>query len=358
MPKGRSLVAALVVAVLAVTGLPYRALARDKFTLAISIYAGWMPWYYAKDQGILKKWAERYKIAIEVVEMDYIPSIEAYVAGKVDAAVMTNMEALDMPARSGVDSTALIVGDYSNGNDALLVRGITDVKGLKGASVYLVELSVSHYLLARALEMHGLKESELKVVNTSDSDIGPAFIADKGQKAVVTWNPMVMNIEQTPGVSKIFDSSKIPGEILDLLVVNTKVLNEDARFAEALVGAWYEVMSVMSQRGPEADKAMTAMAKRSNASLNEYKAQLRTTAMFWATEEEIDYTRVTEIKEKMDFVRNFCFKHGLLGENAPSVDIVGISYPDGTIQGDSRNIKLRFDTRLMEKAKTGQLRQN
>ena len=101
MSKCRSLVAALMVAGLAVTALPHLALARDKFTLAISIYAGWMPWYYAKDQGILKKWAERYKIAIDVVEMDYIPSIEAYVAGKVDAAVMTNMEALDMPARSG-----------------------------------------------------------------------------------------------------------------------------------------------------------------------------------------------------------------------------------------------------------------
>jgi len=358
MPKCRSLVAALVVAGLAVTALAQLALAKDRFTLAVSIYAGWMPWYYAKDEGILKKWAERYKIAIEVVEMDYIPSVEAFVAGKVDAAVMTNMEALAMPAKSGVDTTVLIMGDYSNGNDALLVRGIPDVKGLKGTRVYLVELSVSHYLLARALEMHGVKESELKVVNTSDSDIAPAFIANKSQKAVVTWNPMLMNIEQTPGVSKIFDSSKIPGEILDLLVVNTKVLNDDPRVGEALVGAWYEVMSRMSQRGPEADKALTAMANRANSSLNEYKAQLRTTAMFWTPEAAGDYARSTEIKEKMDFVRNFAFKHGLLGENAPSVDIVGISYPDGTIQGDSRNVKLRFDTRVVDKAKTGQLRQN
>jgi NitT/TauT family transport system substrate-binding protein len=358
MSKCRSLVAALVVVGLAAAAFPHLALARDKFTLAVSIYVGWMPWYYAKDYGILKKWAERYKIAIDVVEMDYIPSVEAYVAGKVDAAVMANMEALAMPAKAGVDTTVLVVGDYSNGNDALLVRGISDVKGLKGTEVYLVELSVSHYLLARALEMNGVKESELQVVNTSDSDIAPAFIANKSQKAVVTWNPMAMTIEQTPGVSKIFDSSKIPGEILDLLVINTKVLNDEPRFAEALVGAWYEVMSLMSQRGPEADKAMAAMAKRSNASLNEYKAQLRTTAMFWTPEAGIDYTRGTEIKEKMDFVRNFCFKHGLLGENARSADVVGISYPDGTIQGDNRTVKLRFDTRIMDKAKAGQLRQN
>jgi len=358
MSKVRSLVAALVVTVLTVTALPSLALAKDRFTLAVSIYAGWMPWYYAKDHGILKKWADRYKVSIDVVEMDYIPSVEAYVAGKVDAAVMTNMEALAMPAKSGIDTTVVIVGDYSNGNDALLVRGIPDVKGLKGTEVYLVELSVSHYLLARALEMHGVKESELKVVNTSDSDIAPAFIANKNQKAVVTWNPMVMSIEQTPGVSRIFDSSKIPGEVLDLLVVNTKVLNDDPRFADALVGAWYEVMSLMSQRGPEADKAMTSMAQRSNASLSEYKAQLRTTAMFWTPEAASDYVRGSEIKEKLDFVRNFCFKYGLLGENARSVDIIGISYPDGTIQGDSRNVKLRYDSRFVDKAKTGQLRQN
>jgi NitT/TauT family transport system substrate-binding protein len=358
MPKVRSLVAALVVAVLAVAALPSLAPAKDRFTLAVSIYAGWMPWYYAKDHGILKKWADRYKITIDVVEMDYIPSVEAYVAGQVDAGVMTNMEALAMPAKSGIDTTVVIVGDYSNGNDALLVRGIPDVKGLKGTEVYLVELSVSHYLLARALEMHDIKESEIKLVNTSDSDIAPAFIANKSQKAVVTWNPMLMSIEQTPGVSKIFDSSKIPGEILDLLVVNSKVLNDDARFAEALVGAWYEVMSLMSQRGPEADKAMAAMAERSNTSLNEYKAQLRTTAMFWTPQAASDYARGAEIKDKMDFVRNFCFKHGLLGEDARSVDIVGISYPDGTIQGDSRNVKLRYDTRFVDKAKNGQLRQN
>ena len=347
-----------VIAMLSVMSLPQLSFAKDKFTLAVSIYAGWMPWYYAKDHNVIKKWADRYGISIDVVEMDYVPSIEAYVAGKADACVMTNMEALTMPAKAGIDTTAVIVGDYSNGNDAILTRGISEVTGLKGAEVSLVEFSVSHYLLARALEMSGVKESELHVVNTSDSDIAPAFISNKSQKAVVTWNPMVMSIEQTPGVSKIFDSSKIPGEILDLLVVNTKVLKADPRFGEALVGAWYEVMNMMSQRGPEADKVLAEMAKRSNCSLNEYKAQLRTTAMFWTAEAAIDYTRSAEIKQKMDFVRNFCFKHGLLGENARSVDVVGISYADGSVQGDKNNVKLRFDPSIVEKAKAGQLKQN
>jgi len=52
---------------------------KPKFTIAKSIYAGWMPWYYAKSSGIMKKWADKYNIEVDLVHMDYIPSIEAFV---------------------------------------------------------------------------------------------------------------------------------------------------------------------------------------------------------------------------------------------------------------------------------------
>ena len=102
-----------------------------------------MPWDYADQSGILKKWADAYNIEIELIRMDYIPSVEAYVAQQVDACTMTNMECLDMPAASGIDSTALIIGDYSNGNDGIVTRGDLKVRDLKGLEISLVELSVS-----------------------------------------------------------------------------------------------------------------------------------------------------------------------------------------------------------------------
>src|ERR1700679_1251620 len=70
---------------------------KKKMTLAVSIYAGWMPWYYAKEEGIIKKMADKYGLDIEVQYMDYAPSLDSYVAGQVDACTMTNMETLDMP---------------------------------------------------------------------------------------------------------------------------------------------------------------------------------------------------------------------------------------------------------------------
>ena len=330
--------------------------AKGKYTLAVSIYAGWMPWYYAKEKGIVKKWADKYNIEIEVVYMDYIASVEAFVAEQADACVMTNMECLDMPSASGIDSTVLIVGDYSNGNDAILVRDGLAVEGLKGHEVTLVELSVSHYMLVRALEENGLAETDVTLVNTSDSDIGPAFIANESMKAIVTWNPIVMNVLQTPGVSKIYDSAQIPGEILDLCVVNTKVLESDPHFGEALAGAWYEVMGIMSKPGPAAKAAKAHMAEAAGCPAEEYEAQLKTTAMFWTPDVAIDYIGSAEAKEKMEFVRQFCFAHGLLGENAPNVDVVGIEYPDGSTQGDAKNVKMRFSKHYMQKAAEGSLR--
>ena len=329
--------------------------APEKFTVAWSIYVGWMPWDYAGSSGILKKWADKYGIEIELVRMDYIASVEAYVAKQVDACVMTNMEALNMPAASGIDSTALILGDYSNGNDAILTRGNLGVKDLAGKSISLVELSVSHYLLARALETNGMAEDAVTLQNTSDSDIGPIFLADQNQQAVVTWNPIVMEIEQAPGVDKIFTSADIPGEVLDLMVVQTEVLNANPALGKALTGAWYEVMGIMSQGGPETDAAIAAMAEASGTDASGYSAQLATTAMFYQPEAAVAYVASDEIKEKMNFVRKFCFDQGLLGEGISSEDAVGVIYPDGTVQGAKDNVKLRFETSYMQMAADGVL---
>lgn len=326
---------------------------KEKYTFAVSIYAGWMPWYYAKEQGIMQKWADRYGIEVDITPMDYVPSVEAFVSNQAHACVMTNMEALNMPAVSGIDSTAIIVGDYSNGNDAVLVRDGLTLKNIQ--DVMLVELTVSQYLLARGLQMEGRTEKDVKLTNVSDSDIAASFLADASKKTVVTWNPMVLQIEQTPGVTRIFDSSKIPGEILDLCVVNTDVLKKDPRLGLALTGAWYEVMGLMGQRGPAADEAMEVMAKQSGCSLTEYKTQLKTTAMFWTPDSAVTFTGGKEVQEAMEKVRQFSFEHGMLGQGAASADVVGISYPDGTTQGDAKKVKLRFTNEYMEKAAKGEI---
>jgi NitT/TauT family transport system substrate-binding protein len=134
---------------------------------------------------------------------DYVESVNQYNAGKFDGVTLTNMDALTIPAAGGKDTSAIIVGDYSNGNDGVLLKGANSVAALKGKQIYLVELSVSHYLLARALGNSGLSLSDVKTVNTSDADIVGAFSSPDAQ-AAVAWNPQLSVMRAQPGANRCF----------------------------------------------------------------------------------------------------------------------------------------------------------
>ncbi|MEM7045966.1 MAG: putative urea ABC transporter substrate-binding protein, partial [Pseudomonadota bacterium] len=330
-----------------------QAQGKTDFSIAWSIYVGWMPWGWAADEGIVQKWADKYGITIEVVQInDYIESINQFTAGAFDGTVMTNMDALTIPAVGGVDSTALIVGDFSNGNDGIVSKSAADIADLKGASVNLVELSVSHYLLARALESVGLAERDLTVVNTSDADMVSVFTSTDDVEHVVTWNPLLAEVAAYPDATKLFDSSQIPGEIIDMMVVNTETLEANPDFGKALVGAWYETMSIMAGDDGDAVAARTAMGEAAGTDLAGYDAQLASTEMFFEPADAVSFTLSPDLITTMDNVRKFSDEHGLI---EGGMDFVGIAFPGGDVLGDEANIKLRFTEDYMKMAADGAL---
>jgi len=335
--------------------------AAPTFTVGWSVYAGWNPYFYMLKSGILKKWADKYGVVIKVQRFDYAASLDAFVGKNIDACTMTNMEALDMPAAAGVDSTALIVGDYSNGNDAVLARNNLTLAQLPGKRIMLVQKTVSEYLLERAMDVNGLgaQISQLKLLNTSDSDLVGAFLGNQGNQVAVTWKPLVSQIlAQGGNVKPLFDSSKIPGEILDLLVVRTEVLQRPdgsgVKFAKAITGAWYETVAQLAG-GPGAAQAISGSAAASGDSVASYKEQLSTTFLFSTPKAAATFAESPTIKQKMDLVRQFCFRHQLLGQNVASVNDVAIRYPDGSIQGKTDKVRLRMDSTYMRMAEQGKL---
>ena len=326
---------------------------KKEFSIGWSIYAGWMPWPYAEKSGILKKWADKYGIRINLVQVnDYVESVNQYTAGKLDGVTVTNMDALTIPAAGGKDTTAVIMGDYSNGNDGIVMKAGKSVKDLKGQTINLVELSVSHYLLARALELNGMALSDVKTMNTSDADIAAAF-ATPQVKSVVTWNPMLGEIKKSG--TEVFDSSKIPQEIQDLMVVSSATLKANPDLGKALVGAWFETMAMLQKGGPDADAAVTEMARMSGTSVQNYKDQLKTTYFYYKPAEAAAYETGPDIAKHEDLVRQFSFSHGLFGPAATSVDAIGIEMPGNRVLGDKNNVKMRYDATFMQMAANGKL---
>jgi NitT/TauT family transport system substrate-binding protein len=100
---------------------------------------------------------------------------------------------------------------------------------------------------------------------------------------------------------------------------------------------------------------LASIAEASQDSLASYKEQLSTTRMLYKPQEALDLMKSPELKQKMNLVRQFCFTHGLLGNNTKSVDDVAIKYPDSSIQGKPDRLRLRFDTTYMQLAAQGKL---
>lgn len=327
--------------------------AKTEYNIGWSIYAGWMPWPYAKQAGIVKKWEDKYGLKINIVQVnDYVESVNQFTAGKLDGVTVANMDALTIPAAGGKDTSAVIVGDYSNGNDGIVLKGGKTLADIKGRTVNLVELSVSHYLLARALDSIGMKLADIKTVNTSDADIVGAFNTPD-VTTVVTWNPQLSEVKKAPGATELFSSKNIPGEILDLLVVDTALLKANPNLGKALAGIWYDTMAVMQKQDAEGRKARAAMAALAGTSPEEYESQVKTTFLYYTPKDAVTATSSPALVETMDKVRKFSFEKGLYGPGAKSVDAIGMTFPNGKTLGDQKNVKLRFDPTWMQAAADG-----
>jgi len=352
----KAVFAFLAAALMAIAAVQPAAAAPKTFKLAWSIYTGYMPWAYADKAGILKKWADKYGIKIELVQInDYVESINQYTAGQFDAVADTTIDTLTIPSAGGVDSTMILLGDYTNGNDAIFLKGkgktLADIKGQK---VYLVQYSVSHYMLWLALKEAGIKESEITTANIADADFVAAFGTPE-VKALVAWNPATSQIRKMPDVSEVFDSSKLPGAIQDIVVANTATLKAHPEFGKALAGAWYEVLGIMQKNDKEGIAARTFMAAASGTDLADYDSQVKTTGFYYDPAKAVELLKSPQMTQIANDVQEFSFGHGLLGNKAKDKGFVGIELPGGKIVGDKDNVKLRVDPTYMELAAAGKL---
>jgi NitT/TauT family transport system substrate-binding protein len=247
------------------------------FKIASSIYVGWMPWMYAAEKGYLAKAASARGMDIRLIRADYAQSIEQFVRGDVDAITITNIDALSALAASGVAADVVLVGSFSNGNDAILVNAQAP-SNLTGAKMALVENSVSQYLLSRYLESEKIDPKTVQIFPTSDAQIAKKLAsAGEGLTGVVTWEPIVGLMSAKLNTRRLSDSAKFPKEIADLLVIRRSVMQAHPEFAQALLHTWFQVMQDL--QGPAKAQTIEAIAKLSGDTAATYQSQLDTTIL-------------------------------------------------------------------------------
>ncbi len=123
---------------------------------------------------------------------------------------------------------------------------------------------------------------------------------------------------------------------------------------KALVGAWYEIMGLMSAKDKSGEEVRTWLGKASGTDLKGYEAQLASTEMFYKPADAIKFANSEDLLSTMKKVSEFSFTHGLLGDGAPNAEFIGIETPKGTF-GDKSNVKLRFTSEYMQMAEDAKL---
>ncbi len=233
-----------------------------------------------------------------------------------------------------MDSTALIIGDFSNGNDGIVLKGEgKSLADLKGMEVNLVELSVSHYLLARGLETRRPDRERPQGGQHLGRRYGGSLRHPR-REAVATWNPLLAEIEAMPERDKVFDSSQIPGEIIDLMVVNSDHLQRQPRPGQSPDRRLVRNHGDHECRRRRRQAAREHMAQASGTDLAGYEAQLAATRMFYSAADAVAFATSPQLPDTMTKVAEFSFAHGLLGEGAPDAGAVGMAFPGGVTTGD------------------------
>jgi len=238
-------------------------------------YSDW-PGFVAWEIGIQKGWFKEAGVDVEFLWFDYVPSMDAYVAGKVDAVGMTNGDAL-VTGATGKPSVAIIINDYSNGNDMIVgAPGISSLKDLKGKKIGLEEGFVAHLLLLTGLEKNGMKAEDVTIVNTPTNET-PQVFSSKAVEAIAAWQPNSgQALKALPGSKPIFTSADAPGLIYDLLYVSPESLEKRRDDWAKVTQVWYKIVSYMQDEN-NTDDVLKILSGRVKVTPEEYEGFLKGT---------------------------------------------------------------------------------
>jgi len=241
-------------------------LSAEPLKIGYSDWPGWVAWEIALDKG----WFEEEGVDVEFLWMDYVASMDAYVAGNLDAVSMTNGDAL-VTGATGKPSVAIIINDYSNGNDMLVAKpGIDSVKDLKGKKIGLEEGFVSHLFAIKALEANGMSVDDVEIINTPTNET-PQVLASGAVDAISAWQPSSgQALKTVSGSTPIFTSKDVPGIIYDLLYVSAESLEENRDAWAKVVKVWYKVVDYIYNEN-HFDEALAILAKRVSLKPEEYE---------------------------------------------------------------------------------------
>jgi len=224
----------------------------EPLRIVSSPWPGYEPLYMARDLGYLKETS---------VRISELPSanitMEAFSNGSADISTLTLDETLTLLAK-GQKLRILLVMDISNGADAVVAKpGIRSLAELKGKRLGMENIPLGAYILSRVLDISGLKATDIDVIPMPEDKHEKAYLQDNID-AAITMEPYKSRLTKA-GAHVLLDSSQMPNEIFDLVVVREDVYQTRRDDLCQLARQWFRTLDYVQANQQD---AYTRMGKR------------------------------------------------------------------------------------------------
>ena len=217
--------------------------------IGTNVWIGSEPLYLARELGYLNP------KAVQLVEYPSASEVlRAFRNQAIDGMVISLDELFGL-AVDGLQPRVILVVDVSHGADAVVGRaGMRSMKDLRGKRVAVEGGALGAYVLSRALAKNGMRASDVKVVHLESNEQPSAF--EKGEvDGAVTFDPYRDQLLRG-GAKTLFDSTQIPGEIVDLVAVRSSVLDRQPKEMESLLKGWLKAIDYLKREPKDAARRM------------------------------------------------------------------------------------------------------
>lgn len=207
--------------------------------LAINQWAGYEFAVLAKELGYF----EDAGIDVRLLELTSLGDVRrAFERGQADGMFGTSIE-LVQSRDSGRDPVPVLIANFSNGADALVVStSIGHLNDLRGKKIGVEVGTLGMYLLTRALDSSGLSWKDIEIVHVPLNAQMSAM--ELGQlDGVVTFPPNSTKLIASGHFHTIFSSADIPGEVVDLLSIDSDVLASRGTDLDAFRSAYFKAVA-------------------------------------------------------------------------------------------------------------------
>lgn len=185
--------------------------------------------------------------------------VKAYRNKEIEAAGISIDQALILAATQP-ELRIVVVMDVSEGGDVILGKPeISNLLALKGKKVGVESTALGAFIITRALEQKGMSLKDVKIVSLEVSEHERAF-KNGAVDAVVTFGPARAKLLAV-GAKVLFDSSQIPGEIVDVLVVREELITSQSKAMEALVNGRFRALDYLQKNPQDAARRIAPRTK-------------------------------------------------------------------------------------------------